>query len=248
MASIERLPAITVGRIAGIPVRLDATVPVMGALALLAIARSTFPSLADYALCFAMVVAGVPVSILLHELGHALVARMHGRRPEAIQIGGFWGFVLITGAGRSSREAIAILIAGPVGNALVFLALWHLLGRPEITGHLYFHWERGQIPELWTPGVRTAVRWLALANLGMVILNLLPAFPLDGGQIARIALGAGLGLADAKAVRVIAITGAAIGAWSVFGIAAYPALLFLAPMLAIVNPAILTGELWPPDV
>lgn len=248
MASIERLPAITVGRVAGIQVRLDATFPVLGVLLAASVLRSTFPTVADYAVCFAIVLAGVPVSILIHELGHALAAQAFGRRSEAIQIGGFWGFVLLEGRSRSAREAVAILIAGPLANAMMFLALWMLLGQPAITGHLYFHWERGQIPELWTPGVRTAVRWLAMANLGMVILNLLPAFPLDGGRIVRVLLGLIGGLGDGRAVRTVAVGGMIVGTWSVFGIAAYPALLGLTPLLLLANYAIYTGEVAAPDI
>ena len=186
--------------------------------------------------------------VTLHELGHALVARAFGRRSAAIQLGAFWGFVLLEGRSRSAREAVAILIAGPFANALVFVALWLLLGQPEITGHLYFHWERGQIPELWSPGVRTAVRWLAMANLGMVILNLLPAFPLDGGRIVRVLLGLFGGLGDGRAVRTVAVSGIIVGTWIVFGIAAYPALLGLAPLLLLTNYAIYTGEIAAPDI
>lgn len=246
MASIERLPAITVGHVAGIPVRLDATFPVLGVLLLLVVARSTFPSLADYAVCFAVVFIGVPVSILIHELGHALVARAYGRRTEAVHLGGFWGFALIEGTARTAREALVILIAGPLANGVVFLLLWALLGLPEITGHLYFHWERGQIPELWTPGMRTAVRWLAYANLAMLGLNLLPAFPLDGGRIVKILLDAIFRMGEGRAVRIVAGAGVVAGAWSLFGSAAYPTLLVLGPMLVFINLAIFKGEVGAP--
>ena len=91
--------------------------------------------------------------------------------------------------------------------------------------------------------------WLAYVNVGMVIFNLMPAFPLDGGRIARLLLGNIL--ADAVAVRIIAGLGIAglgvfIGVWSVFGIVSYPALLLAGPMLALANYGIWRGELAAP--
>ena len=94
------------------------------------------------------------------------------------------------------------------------------------------------------PVLRVSLQWLAYVNVGMVIFNLMPAFPLDGGRIARLLLGNIL--ADAVAVRIIAGLGVFIGVWSVFGIVSYPALLLAGPMLALANYGIWQGELAAP--
>ena len=89
-----------------------------------------------------------------------------------------------------------------------------------------------------------SLQWLAYVNLGMLIFNLLPAFPLDGGRIARLLLGNVV--PDARAVRLIAGTGLIMGAWSVLGIASYPALILAGPMLVLANYGIWKGELAAP--
>ena len=69
----------------------------------------------------------------------------------------------------------------------------------------------------------------------------MPAFPLDGGRIARLLLGNVL--ADAAALRLIAGLGVFMGVWSVFGIVSYPALLLAGPMLVLANHSIWQGDL-----
>jgi Zn-dependent protease len=78
----------------------------------------------------------------------------------------------------------------------------------------------------------------------MLIFNLLPAFPLDGGRIARLLLGNVL--ADAVAVRIVAGAGVIMGVWSVLGIVNYPALILAGPMLVLANYATWKGELAAP--
>lgn len=79
----------------------------------------------------------------------------------------------------------------------------------------------------------------------MLVFNLVPAFPLDGGRIWRIALSGKV--PDARLVRIIAYTGVVIGVWSFFGAAAYPALFAAGIMLIYANYGIAKGEIPPPD-
>jgi Zn-dependent protease len=157
-------------------------------------------------------IAGIFLSILLHELGHALAARRRGLGTSNITIGGFYGFAELAGPAYTARDANFILAAGPLSNLAIFLWLWALAGLPSLSEHLRF----GE-PTAWTfiqdyPAVLRVVRWLALLNLSMALFNLLPAFPLDGGRIYRNLLVPRLGYT--RGVRLIAGLGLLVGVWA----------------------------------
>ena len=71
-------------------------------------------------------------------------------------------------------------------------------------------------------------------NLAMLVFNLLPAFPLDGGRIYRDILGAIL--PEASAVRTIALLGVIVGVWSAFiGFRINLVMLLIGAQIAIIN-------------
>ena len=141
-------------------------------------------------------------------------------------------------------DSILILLAGPLANTINSILLLLALGMPALTGSLYLGEPMFASPITDIPVLRVSLQWLAYVNVGMVIFNLMPAFPLDGGRIARLLLGNVL--ADAVAVRIIAGLGFFMGVWSVFGIVSYPALLLAGPMLVLANYSIWQGELAAP--
>jgi Zn-dependent protease len=106
------------------------------------------------------------VSILVHELGHAIAFRLYGLRPS-ITLHGLGG--LTSGSGElSAARHIVVSLAGPLA-ALV------LLGLPS-----YLLAESGLITSVEGRDVVTAAVWI---NVGWSLLNLLPILPLDGGQV-----------------------------------------------------------------
>jgi Zn-dependent protease len=106
------------------------------------------------------------VSILVHELGHAIAFRLYGLRPS-ITLHGLGG--LTSGSGElSAARHIVVSLAGPLA-ALV------LLGVPS-----YLLAESGLITSVEGRDVVTAAVWI---NVGWSLLNLLPILPLDGGQV-----------------------------------------------------------------
>lgn len=113
------------------------------------------------------------VSILVHELGHALVAEALGWRSE-ILLYAFGGLAFSDRiAGRTPTRDIFVSIAGPAAQfcmlPFIFLAIWGL-GTSELPVHPY---------------VYEALSNLVLINLAWPILNLMPVLPLDGGQIMQ---------------------------------------------------------------
>ena len=241
LSRLSELPALEVGRVGGIPVRLDATFLVMAIAILLSLFLGRGLGWWQFFLAHALVLAGITLSILGHELGHAIAARAYGLRAEQIRIGAFFGLVELSGEAAYRSQAIAILLAGPAANAIFLSVLWLLLGAPALTDHLYFGKPAIDTGVAGLPVLRVSLQWLALANFGMLVFNLLPAFPLDGGRIAHILLAPAAG--DARAVRIVAATGMLVGVWSFFGFALNSAFIFVGMLLAYANYAILSGRI-----
>ena len=122
-------------------------------------------------------------SILLHELGHAFVAKRTGIGVDSITL---WMFGGVARLGRDSDTPgteFKIAIAGPIVTALI-VAVCALVGLALAGGDEVRHAALTQ-QDTETSGVAAMVVWLGSINLLVLIFNLVPAFPLDGGRIAR---------------------------------------------------------------
>ncbi len=230
MNFLSDTPRLELFRLAGIPIKIDITfilVPIF-LFALLQQSPGTFTIL----------VIGVFLSVLLHEIGHATIARLFRVPVGEILVGGFYGYTRMVQAPPSTAANVLILFAGPLTNGLIFLLCWYALGEPEVS----FTGQFGPIDPLpWladNPWGIYAAFMLARVNLAMLIFNLLPAFPLDGGRIYRDMLGAVM--PRGLAIRAIAILGVGIGLWSAFvGFKISLVLLLIGAQIAIINWAIL---------
>jgi Zn-dependent protease/predicted transcriptional regulator len=189
----------TLGRIAGIRVGVNWSWVVVFALIVWTLSQSIFPrmnpGLSD-ATYLAMAIAAALlffVSLLMHEYGHALVARREGMEIEGITLWLFGGVARFKGMFPSAGAEFRIAIAGPV----VSLALGGLF--------VLFAW-LARAPE----AVDAAAAWLGYINLTLLVFNLLPALPLDGGRVLRSVLWAAR--SDfAWATRIAAWVGRAFG-------------------------------------
>jgi Zn-dependent protease/CBS domain-containing protein len=123
------------------------------------------------------------VSILLHELGHSVVALGQGLRTRSITLFVFGGVAELEKDPKDGRAELWMAAAGP----LVSLAL---------AGLFY------TLASLPFMGASTAAvaKYLALINLMLGLFNLVPAFPMDGGRLLRGALWGPLG--KARATRI----------------------------------------------
>ncbi len=122
-------------------------------------------------------------SILLHELGHAFVAMRNGVGISSIQLWIFGGVARMDREADSPSTEFKIAVAGP----LVTLAITVVLTAIGLAGAGYdgFRDAVELKSSADTPGVLAMVAWLAQINFLVLIFNLLPAFPMDGGRIAR---------------------------------------------------------------
>lgn len=125
------------------------------------------------------------LSILLHELAHKAAAERLGVRVHYVLLHGLGGLAAFDSADVTPGMMARITIAGPLANlALAALAfgLWRILPGPTLPPGL-------EGSPFAPPGVvETTLRVSGYINLGLFIINMLPAFPLDGGILAEIGL------------------------------------------------------------
>jgi Zn-dependent protease/CBS domain-containing protein len=170
-------PTFQLGRIAGIRIGVNWSWLIVFALIVWSLAAAVFPStnpgFSDGAYVAMAVVAAFLffASLLLHELGHALQARREGVEIEGINLWLFGGVAQFKGGFPSAGAEFRIAIAGP----LVSLALGALFVLVAVFAGL--------------PSSADGVAaWLGYTNLILLVFNLLPALPLDGGRVLRSAL------------------------------------------------------------
>jgi Zn-dependent protease len=184
------LPSFQIGTLFGFPIRIH-----LSFLLLLGVVLLSMGGIAG--LMLMLMVAG---SVVVHELGHALVARHLGVPVAGIGLHFFGGAAQMVGLPRRPTDEIAIAAAGPAVS-FMFAGLGH--GLAAVTG----------------------VQLLALfgwVNLVLATFNLLPVFPSDGGRILRAWLARRRGLVRATDIAVIVgrfacvalgVTGLAIGSF-----------------------------------
>ena len=159
---------------------------------------------------------GTFAMVLLHELGHAVLARRLKIPILGIELTIFGGVARMGAMPDSPRAEILIAGAGPAVSLLLAAGFY--------LAHMLF-------------GV-TLLKTLALINLVLAIFNLLPALPMDGGRIFRAAMASRMGRLRATkiAVAVSRVLSAAIMIWAVIGIWPLPRPSFMLAALA--------GMLW----
>jgi Zn-dependent protease len=130
-----------------------------------------------------LMVCAVFGCVVLHELGHALMARRFGIRTHDIYLYPIGGVARLERMPENPVQELLIALAGPAVNVVIAAILFTFLGFNRIM--LPTEDALMQVP----PGLLGQVHLLALVNVGLVLFNLLPAFPMDGGRVLRALLG-----------------------------------------------------------
>ncbi|HVM71645.1 MAG TPA: site-2 protease family protein [Anaerolineales bacterium] len=201
---------IYLGRIFGIPIGLDYSWFLIFALVTWSLATNYFPSefknwpAAEYWLMGVVTSLLFFGSVLLHELGHSVVALRYKIPVRSITLFIFGGIAQIGAEPPSAAAEFWIAIAGP----LVSLALAGAFGLLQLAA-------AGLAPVL------ALAQYLAYINAALGLFNLVPGFPLDGGRVFRAILW-GLTHNFQRATRIAALVGRGIaflfiawGAWQV---------------------------------
>lgn len=196
---------VTLGRVRGIDLGIHWTWLIVFVLVAWSLAASVFPdaepglSDGEY---WALGVGATALffgSLLLHELGHAVVAQREGMAIDGITLWLFGGVARFRGMFPSAGAEFRIAIAGP----LVTLAVAGLcLGLSAVPG----------VPVT----VELLAGWLGGVSVALLVFNLLPALPLDGGRVLRSALWARSGDFSAATRRAGAL-GEFFGRFLIFG-------------------------------
>jgi len=179
------------GRVLGFPVEIN-----LSFILLLALVLLTWGGLAGV-----FVVLLSFASVLVHELGHALVARRRGVAVSGIELSFFGGAAKMVQLPRSANDEIAIAAAGPAVSLMI--------GGAGLGLAALFH----------SP-LFALIGWINLVIAGF---NLIPALPMDGGRILRAALAYRMDYVRATDIAVIvarvftvifAVVGLAYGIWT----------------------------------
>jgi Zn-dependent protease len=121
-------------------------------------------------------------SILLHELGHAFAAMRHDIGVSSITLWMFGGFARLEKDSDTPGTEFKIAVAGPLVTAAIVILC--VVGGLLLAGDEFGHAALTQ-GDTRTSGIAALVSWLGSINLLVLLFNLVPAFPLDGGRIAR---------------------------------------------------------------
>jgi Zn-dependent protease len=123
------------------------------------------------------------VSLILHELGHALVARRNGLQVQGIELWMLGGLTRTSGEINDPWVEFRVAAAGPLVTLAVILVGLAVGAAAAHSRHFF-----GAI--VGTSNIRTTpvvlwLSWLVTLNALVLAINLIPAYPLDGGQLAR---------------------------------------------------------------
>ena len=170
-------PSLTLGRIAGIRIGVHWSWLVVFGLMVWSLSETVFPrqnpglSEGDYRTMAVAAAVLLFISLLLHELGHAMQARREGMEIDGITLWLFGGVASFRGTFPGPGAEFRIAGTGPVVTLVIgaaFTAFAAMADLPETVDGVSF--------------------WLGYINLSLLVFNLLPALPLDGGRILRAGL------------------------------------------------------------
>ncbi len=155
--------------------------------------------------------------VLLHELGHALTARAFGIRTPDITLLPIGGVARLERIPDEPKQELLIAIAGPLVNVAIAAAL------------IFFLNHRAAASDFGDFNTPRVAMWdkLATVNITLVLFNLIPAFPMDGGRVLRALLA--MRMRYARATQIAAAIGQGLAfVFGFVGLFSNPLLLFIA--------------------
>ena len=187
----------SIGRLFGIPIRVHVTLLIFLPL----FAFSFMPVDGPQGLFYgALGAVGLFASVALHEIGHSLVARAKGSRILEILLLPIGGMARLNALPRRPIDEIQTALAGPAVSLALGIAGW--FGAPTVYP--------------FNPLLAVVVYELGRINFMLVLFNLIPSFPMDGGRVFRAALVPRLGRLRATQLAAKVGRGFAwlFGAWA----------------------------------
>jgi len=206
--------SLTVGKVAGTAIRIHVTFLLFLIWIWAAYYREGGTAAAWNGVVFVVLLF---LCVLLHELGHVFAAKRYGVNTPDITLWPFGGIANLERIPEKPSEELVVAIAGPLVNVAIAILLLLFLGTAV---------DPAALMKIEDPKVEMAAK-LAGANIFLVLFNMIPAFPMDGGRVLRALLAIKLGFA--RATELAASIGQAIAiALGLLGI-------FTNPMLVVIG-------------
>jgi len=119
--------------------------------------------------------------VVLHELGHALTAKRFGINTKKITLLPIGGMASLDRIPESPKQELLATIAGPLVNVIIAILLYFIVPVQDYA-HLNF---TEAFETLMSFSLQNFLFYLFVVNVGLVVFNIIPAFPMDGGRILR---------------------------------------------------------------
>jgi Zn-dependent protease/CBS domain-containing protein len=164
--------SINIGKIFGIRFRIHATfflllffifVSVLGQFGI------------NRAILATLLICAVFVCVLIHEIGHSLIARRFGKETKSITLLPIGGVATMEEMPEKPVQEIAMAIVGPFINLAIAGILYIFVGQ----------WTGAGVTNLYPDSVKTFFAGLIGINVMLAVFNMIPAFPMDGGRVLR---------------------------------------------------------------
>jgi Zn-dependent protease len=199
--------SIRIGRLAGIPIGVQPLWLAIVALITISLGAAYYPDQVPgiapaaaygFGLLSALLLFA---SILLHELGHSVVARRHGVEIEEVDLWLLGGVARMKGYPKTARDELLFALAGPAVTLVIAAFFWAIAVA---------------LPSSAPAALSAVIEYQAFINAAILVFNLLPAFPLDGGRVARALIWGRIGDLS-RATAIAASIGRGLG-WGMVGL------------------------------
>jgi Zn-dependent protease/CBS domain-containing protein len=205
--------SLTIGRFGATTVRVHLTFFLLLAwIGVSAWQQGGLPAARDSVLFIVLIFA----CVVLHEFGHILMARRFGIETPDVILLPIGGVARMPRMPERPAQELAVAIAGPMVNIVIAFLIFLVLGtiQPD------------SLTQIDDPRVSLLAR-LAAVNVFLVLFNMIPAFPMDGGRVFHALLAMRLG--NARATQLAASLGQALAfALGFLGLFGNPLLIFIA--------------------
>jgi Zn-dependent protease/predicted transcriptional regulator len=123
----------------------------------------------------ALFICAIFACVVIHEVGHSLIARRFGKEPRSITLLPIGGMAEVEEMPKKPAQEIAISLIGPLINIVIAGVLFVVAGAKVGVS----------LPGLYPQSAEAFVSGLIGVNIMLAVFNLLPAFPMDGGRVLR---------------------------------------------------------------
>jgi Zn-dependent protease/predicted transcriptional regulator len=190
-----------IGRLAGIDIRIHITF-----LIIVFWGAAQFGRFGPRGMLFgAVLILLLFACVLAHELGHSVVAQRFGIAVRQIVLLPIGGVAMMSRMPSKPAQELWVALAGPLVNVVIAGALLLGVGANVALGRI----DPENLLRLGgEPSGELMLLWLLNANIVLVLFNMIPAFPLDGGRVLRAILA--MNMSAARATRIAATVGQAL--------------------------------------